>query len=245
MVEVIRSGVLVGVRHGFLGRRGGVSTGTVAGLNVGLGAIGPGGDSPEAVAENRARAVAALYDGVVPPEARLATVFQVHSPDCVVVQATFAEEERPRADAMVTRTPGVVLGILTADCAPVLFADREAGVIGAAHAAMEQLGARRERVAAVIGPCIAQASYEVDEVFFARFMAAAPGNADFFLRGRVGHWQFDLEGFVAARLRQTGIGVVESLGLDTYSAPDRFFSYRRATHMGEAAYGRQIALVAL
>ena len=207
-----------------------------------------------------ARAVAALYDGVVPPEARLATVFQVHSPDCVVVQATFAEEERPRADAMVTRTPGVVLGILTADCAPVLFADREAGVIGAAHAgwkgalagvtdqtlaAMEQLGARRERVAAVIGPCIAQASYEVDEVFFARFMAAAPGNADFFLRGRVGHWQFDLEGFVAARLRQTGIGVVESLGLDTYSAPDRFFSYRRATHMGEAAYGRQIALVAL
>ena len=257
---MIRSRVLQGVRHGFCGRRGGVSTGLVAGLNVGLGAIGLDGDSAEAVAENRTRAVAGLYDGAPPPGTGLATVYQVHSPDCVVVEQPFAEAARPQADAMVTRVPGVVLGILTADCAPVLLADHEAGVVGAAHAgwkgalagvtdqtiaAMERLGARRGAIVAAIGPCIAQASYEVNEAFRARFVVADAQNTRFFAAGWAGHWQFDLEAYVARRLAAAGIGEVEALGLDTYSDPDRFFSYRRSTHMGESTYGREIALIAL
>ena len=248
-VEVIRAQALAGLPHGFLGRRGGVSTGVAAGLNVGLGS----GDEPAAVARNRARAAAAVLPG-----ARLVGVYQVHSPDCVTVGEPWGESERPHADALVTDRPGVLLGIVTADCAPILLADREAGVIGAAHAgwkgaftgvaentvrAMVALGARVESIVAVVGPCIAQGSYEVDEAFRARFAAADSPATRFFDPGRPGHWQFDLEAYVAARLRGAGVGRVESLGLDTYSAPERFYSFRRATHRGEASYGRQISLI--
>ena len=250
-LEVLRAGVLAGLPHGFLGRRGGVSGGEVAGLNAGLGA----GDDPALVAENRARAVAAVLPG-----AALATVYQVHSSDCVVVAAPWPEAERPHADALVTDRAGLVLGVVTADCAPVLLADRRAGVIGAAHAgwkgalggvtdatiaAMEALGARRGDIAAAVGPCIAQASYEVDEAFAARFIAADGANAAWFASGRAGHHQFDLEGYVAARLAAAGIGAVERLGRDTCAEETRFFSFRRATHRGEATYGRQISLIGL
>lgn len=250
-VEVIRAEALSGLPHGFLGRRGGVSGGEVAGLNVGLGS----GDDPAAIAENRARAA-----GAVLPGAPLVTVYQVHSPDCVVADRAWAEAERPHADALVTARPGLLLGILTADCAPVLLADREARVVGAAHAgwkgalggviastvrAMEALGARAERIAAAIGPCIAQASYEVDEGFRARFLDEDSATARFFAPGKPGRHQFDLEGYVAARLAAAGIAQVELLGLDTYADPDRFFSFRRATHRQEAAYGREIALIGL
>lgn len=250
-VEVLTHPALAGTAHGFLGRRGGVSTGIHAGLNVGWGSE----DDPAATAENRARAVAAVLPG-----ATLTCAYQVHSADVVTVTEPWPEAGRPRADALVTDRPGVLLGILTADCAPVLFADREAGVIGAAHAgwkgaiggvtdatiaAMEALGASRSRIAAGIGPCIAQASYEVDEVFEARFEADDPGNARFFRAGRAGHAWFDLEGYVAARLAAAGVGTVAMLGEDTYAQTDRFFSFRRATHAGEPRYGRQISLIGL
>jgi len=247
-VEVFRAGVLEGIAHGFLGRRGGVSTGEIAGLNVGLGA----GDADAAVQANRALAVDAVLPG-----ARLATVYQVHSADCVEVAEPWPDAERPHADAMVTDRPGLVLGVVTADCAPVLLADAEAGVIGAAHAgwkgaaggvtdatiaAMERLGARRARIAAAVGPCIAQPSYEVDNAFAERF---GDVNARFFVPGKPGHFQFDLEGYVAARLESAGLAQVERLGLDTYPDTERFYSYRRATHRGEANYGRQISLIGL
>jgi YfiH family protein len=250
-LDAIRSDVLTGVPHGFLGKRGGVSTGLLAGLNTGPGS----GDDPAAVAENRARAAAAVLPG-----ARLVTVYQVHSPDCVTVAEPWDEEARPRADAMATDRPGLLLGIVTADCAPVLLADRDAGVIGVAHAgwkgafagvtdsaieAMVRLGARAERIGAAIGPCIAQASYEVDESFHERFLVADPANGAFFAAGQPGHYQFDLEAYVAGRLKQAGIGRIAKLGLDTYTAPDRFYSFRRATHHGEQGYGRQISLIGL
>ena len=250
-VEVIRAAALDGVAHGFLGRRGGVSTGAVAGLNVGLGSD----DAPAAVHENRARAVAA-----VAPGARLVTPYQVHSADAVTLRAEPAEGFRPRADALVTTVPGLLLGVVTADCAPVLLADREAGVVAAVHAgwrgalggvveatllAMEAVGARAERVSAAIGPCIARASYEVDRGFLDRFTAADPANERFFAAGQEGRHRFDLEAFVAHRLAEAGVRRIEALGLDTYPAADRFFSFRRATHRGEADYGRQIALIGL
>lgn len=243
--------MLDGIAHGFLGRRGGVSQGVVAGLNVGLGA----GDDDVAVIVNRRRAAEAVLPG-----ARLVTVYQVHSPDCVAATQPWPDAERPHADALVTATPGLVLGVVTADCAPVLLADREAGVVGAAHAgwkgavggvtdstiaAMEALGARRDRIAAAIGPCIAQASYEVDDLFRSRFCADAADNARFFAAGRAGHWQFDLEGYVAARLDAAGIGAVERMALDTYADEDRFYSFRRATHRSEPSYGRQFSLIGL
>lgn len=245
-VEVVRSSLLGEVPHGFLGRRGGVSTGVCAGLNVGLGS----GDDPAAIEENRRRAVAAVL-----PNARLVTVYQVHSSDCVVAESW---AERPKADAIVTDRPGLLLGILTADCAPVLLADAQAGVVGAAHAgwkgalagvtdstieAMERLGARRERIAAAIGPCIARASYEVDDAFARHFEEADPENERFFAAGRPGHHRFDLEAYVAARLAAAGIGRVDALGLDTYADESRFYSFRRATHRGEPDYGRQISLI--
>jgi len=250
-VEVNKARALEGVAHGFLGRRGGVSTGIHAGLNVGTGST----DDPAIIAENRRLATDAVLPG-----AQLATVYQVHSPDAVAVLAPFEERLRPHADALVTDLPGLAIGILTADCAPVLFADHEAGVVGAAHAGwkgalggvtdstialMESLGARRERIAAAIGPCIARASYEVDEGFLRRFAEADPANERFFADGKPGHYQFDLEAYVAHRLAIAGLTRVELLGLDTYADPERFFSYRRATHRGEPDYGRQISIIGL
>lgn len=251
-IEVNRARVLDGLPHGFLGRCGGVSTGHVAGLNVGHGS----GDDPALIAENRRRAAQAVLSG-----SRLVTVYQVHSPDCAVVGAEpWPESDRPHADALVTDQPGLLLGILTADCAPVLLADSEAGIVGAAHAgwkgaiggvtdstveAMEKLGASASRIVAAVGPCIAQASYEVDEAFHDRFCGADAANGRFFAAGREGHHQFDLEGYVASRLEARGLAAVERLGLDTYEAPGRFYSFRRATHRGEPAYGRQISLIGL
>jgi polyphenol oxidase len=250
-VEVIRARLLDGVPHGFLGRRGGVSTGVHAGLNVGLGSK----DDQEAVRANRQLAVAA-----VAPGAKLVTLHQVHSPHAIVVNAPFPDHDRPHADALVTRRPGLALGILSADCTPVLFADESNGVIGAAHAgwkgalggviaatldAMERLGADRARIAAAIGPTIGRRSYEVGDGFFAQFTVRDPAFERFFSAGRPGHHQFDLEGFVLARLAEAGVTRVEALGLDTYADPDRFYSYRRSTHRGEPDYGRQISLIAL
>lgn len=250
-VALYRAGALEGVHHGFLGRIGGVSEGIVSGLNVGLGS----NDDPAAIAENRCRAVAAVL-----PSAQLTTVYQIHSADAVTVLAPFDEALRPRADALVTNQPGLLLGILTADCAPVLLADREAGVVGAAHAgwkgaiagvtdstiaAMEALGARRDRIAAAIGPCIARASYEVDGGFFRRFCEQDPANERFFADGRPEHFQFDLEAYVVHRLAAAGLRTIEALGMDTYADEARFFSFRRATHRGEPDYGRQISLIGL
>ncbi len=249
-VEVISAGVLEGVAHGFLGRRGGVSTGVVGGLNVGSGS----GDDRLAIAENVRRACEAVLPG-----AALARVYQVHS--AIAVQAEPRRiEERPRADALVTDRPGLLLGIVTADCAPVLLADAEAGVVGAAHAGwrgaidgvtdaaidgMVGLGARRERIVAAVGPCIAQPSYEVDEGFRERFLRADDANERFFADGPAGRPHFDLEAYVVARLAAGGLRRVEALGLDTYSESERFFSYRRATHHREEDYGRQFALIGL
>ncbi len=250
-VEKIRAAALGTVPHGFFGRGGGISSGAVAGLNAGLGS----GDDRAAVAINRARAVDAVLPG-----ARLVGVYQVHSPDCVIVDEPWSDDARPQADAMVTNRPNVLLGIVTADCAPVLLVDTNAGVIGAAHAgwrgafdgviartveAMERLGASRDAIAAAIGPCIGQASYEVDDAFRQRFVDSDAANARFFITGRPTHYQFDLEGCVAARLKETGVRAIEHLGLDTYSQEERFYSFRRATHRGELAYGRQISLIAL
>lgn len=250
-VEIIRAAMLGDVPHGFLGRRGGVSQGVCAGLNVGLGS----GDDRGAIAENRRRAVEAVAPGT-----RLVTVHQVHSPDAIYAAAPWPDAARPKADAIVTDRPGLALGILTADCTPVLLADRQAGVIAAAHAGwkgafggviestlalMERYGADRARVAAAIGPVIARKSYEVDEAFLRRFAEADPENDRFFSPGREGHHQFDLEAYVLARLAAAGVTRAEALGLDTYSDPERFYSYRRATHRGEPDYGRQISLIAL
>lgn len=249
-VEVIHASALGDLPHGFLGRGGGVSTGIVAGLNVGTGSK----DDPEAIAENRRRAI-----GSVLPGAALATVYQVHSAEARYVAEPWPHDERPKADAMVTDKPGLLLGILTADCAPVLLADLQARVIGAAHAgwrgalagvtdsaiaAMEAIGARRERIVAAIGPCIALPSYEVDAAFRERFLDSDSGNARFF-DSVAGSPHFDLPGYVRHRLIAAGIDEVEAIRLDTYANADRFFSYRRSTHRGEADYGRQISLIAL
>lgn len=247
-VEVIRADGLAGVPHGFLGRRGGVSTGLVAGLNVGLGAA----DDGAAVEENRRRAVQAVLPG-----AQLVTVYQIHSAEAVAVDAPWPQHDRPRADALVTNRPGLVLGIVTADCAPVLLADVQAGVIGAAHAgwrgahggvlestvaAMVRLGADASRIAAAVGPCIGQASYEVDDGFRTQF-AAEDGR--FFAVGRGGHWQFDLPAYCLHRLALAGVASADTLGLDTYADSGRFYSYRRATHRNEPTYGRQFSLIGL
>lgn len=250
-IDIARAEGLAGFPHGFLGRRGGVSTGVAASLNVGLGSD----DEPADVAENRRRAAAAIAPG-----ARLVGVYQVHSPTCVTVTEPWGDDVRPQADALVTNRPGLLLGVVTADCAPILFADRTAGVVGAAHAgwkgalggvtdatiaAMVALGARPERISAAIGPCIAQPSYEVDDRFRATFLTADRANDGFFESGRPGHWQFDLPGYLARRLVHAGIGAVERLGLDTCSQEGRYFSFRRATHRAEPAYGRQISAISL
>jgi len=242
-----------GIRHGFFTRDGGVSDGIFASLNCGLGSS----DDAAKVTENRCRAMAAL---ALPPE-RLATCHQVHSPTAVVVDAPWPRAERPRADAMVTRRRGVALGILTADCAPVLFADAESGVIGAAHAgwrgafsgvleaavaAMVGLGAAPERICAGIGPCIGQPSYEVGPEFPAPFLAADPGNADFFRPApRAGHFLFDLAGFAARRLARLGLARVDLTGGDTAAEAERFFSYRRSCWRREPDYGRELSAICL
>ena len=250
-VDVFRSELLGSVAHGFLGRSGGVSRGEMWGLNVGYGS----GDDPELIAENRRRAIAAVLPG-----AELATVHQIHSPTVVHVEQPWPQDQRPHADAMVTHRPGLLLGVLTADCAPVLFADDEAGVVGAAHAgwrgalagvtdatveAMERLGARCERIAAVVGPCIAQPSYEVDDAFRARFEEEDSANGSFFVAGPAGKPHFDLPAYVLSRLKSAGIANVEALDLDTYADADRFYSYRRSTHLSEPSYGRQISMIGL
>jgi hypothetical protein len=249
-LEILTSDSLAPLRHGFFTRRGGASSGVFAGLNCGPGSS----DQSEIVTINRARVAQAM---AVEP-AKLVTVHQVHSADVVTVDGPLAE--RPRADAMVTATPGVALGVLTADCQPVLFADTGAGVIGAAHAgwrgaldgvleatvaAMEGLGAARDRITAVIGPSISQAAYEVGPEFLEDFMAEDPGYSRFFANGENGRYQFDLPGFGLHCLRRAGVGHAEWTRHCTYADPARFYSYRRATHAGEVDYGRLISVIRL
>jgi len=242
-----------GVRHAFFTRDGGVSDGFYASLNAGLGSR----DAPERVAENRARMAAAL--GVAP--GRLVTAYQVHSPNVVVATEPWSRAEAPRADAVVTRVPALAVGVTTADCGPLLLADREAGVVGAAHAgwrgaltgvaeaaveAMEKLGASRRRIVVALGPMIRQPNYEVGPDFVARFAAEDPGSEGFFTpAAREGHAMFDLPGYITARLQRASVGRIEDLGHCTYGDPARFFSYRRSTHRAEADYGRHISAIAI
>ena len=244
---------LAGIRHGFLTRQGGVSNGIYASLNCGSGSK----DDRQAVQENRRRAAA--YFAV--PAGALNSLHQIHSAEAVIVERPWGSDGQPRADAMATRSAGLALAILSADCAPVLFADGEAGVVAAAHAgwrgalsgvlaaaleAMASLGARRDRVRAAVGPCIVQASYEVGPEFAERFLAQDPNHTRFFEAGaRAGHHLFDLPGFVAAQLHLMGLAAVENLALDTYADAARFFSYRRASHAGEKDYGRMLSAIAL
>ncbi len=253
MLQAASLSRLAGIRHAFFTRSGGVSEGVYASLNGGVGSD----DAPEKVKENRARMAAAL--GVV--AGHLLTAYQIHSPDVVVAEAPWPHDARPRADAIVTRVPGLALGISTADCAPLLFADAEANVIGAAHAgwrgalagvieatvaAMENLGAQRERITAALGPTIRQPNYEVGPEFVTRFNAADAANARFFAPSeRADHAMFDLAGYIATRVERSGIVKFEDLGLCTYAEPARFYSYRRMTRLGEADYGRHINAIAL
>jgi YfiH family protein len=256
-----------GIAHGFFGREGGVSTGIYNSLNCGPGSK----DVPEAVAENRRRVISALA-----PDAQLISMSQIHSAIVHTLCAQGAEGSekfappregaaRLEGDALVTATPGLALGILTADCAPVLLADSEAKVIGAAHAgwkgalgeggrgvleaaldAMEGLGARRERISGFIGPCISQADYEVGWDFRDRFLELGLRNRRFFVPSdKEGHYRFDLPGYVAQRLTIAGAGRVEMSGISTYPAKNGYFSFRRTTHAGEPDYGRQISAIVL
>ena len=250
--DAITSPALSAVRHGFMTRKGGVSTGIWEGLNCGPGSA----DEAAAVAENRGRVAA--HFGVSPDH--LWSLHQVHSPDVVTVAGPQGPPPRSRADAMVTATPGVALGVLTADCAPVLFVDPQAGVVGAAHSgwkgalggvleatieAMEQLGAERSRIAATVGPTISQRAYEVGPEFVERFLDEDPENSRHFAGGKGDRAMFDLPGFALSRLRAAGVGSAEWTGHCTYSDPDRFYSYRRTTHRGESDYGRLIAVIRL
>ncbi|HEU5275307.1 MAG TPA: peptidoglycan editing factor PgeF [Xanthobacteraceae bacterium] len=244
---------LDGVRHAFFTREGGVSTGLYASLNGGIGSD----DDRARVTENRARMAAALG---VAPEALL-TAYQIHSAHAIIAERPWTHETRPRADAIATRVPGLAIGVSTADCGPVLLADGEARVIGAAHAgwrgaldgvtdaaiaAMERLGAARERIVAAVGPMIRQPNYEVGSDLIDRFLAADPGNDRFFrTAARSGHALFDLAGYVAARLTRAGVARVEDLGVCTYAEPGRFFSFRRTTHRGEPDYGRHVNAIVL
>jgi polyphenol oxidase len=243
----------VGVRHGFFTRKGGVSGGIYAGLNCGFGS----GDDTQAVAENRRRVAQCL----MPSASTVLTVHQVHSAVAVIVDRDIARAELPKVDGLVTATRGLVIGALAADCAPVLFADHEAGVIGAAHAgwrgafggiveatvaAMESIGARRDRIAACVGPCINQRNYEVGEGFKADLVARDSANAVFFLNiGASGLPHFDLPGFVAAQLAKARVGTIERQTPCTYENESLFYSFRRTTHRKEPDYGRQISPIVL
>lgn len=249
--ENLDSTAAAGIRHGFFTRDGGISEGIYRGLNVGLGS----NDDPEKVRENRRRVGA--WFGL--PLERLATAHQVHSPDVVVVKSEY-DGSRPQADAQVTASPGILLGVLTADCGPILFADPENRVIGAAHAgwkgalggvlentvdAMIALGAKRDKIRATLGPSISQASYEVGLEFVDRFLAANRDFEAFFTPSKKpGHAMFDLPGLTVRRLSEAGV-TADSIGLCTYAAPETFFSYRRTTHAGEPDYGRQISAIAI
>jgi YfiH family protein len=250
-MPILKATNLPSAAHGFFGRDGGVSQGIFASLNCGPGS----GDNLADVQANREKVRGLLS------AAHLVTLYQVHSADAVIVNAPWEMEQGPHADAMATATPGIALGILTADCAPVLFADAQAGVVAAAHAGwkgaftgviesvlleMEALGAVRERVSAAVGPCISQANYEVGPEFHQRFHDADSDLGRFFkLADRAGHFRFDLEGYVVHRLREAGVAKVEGVFRDTYSHESEFFSFRRATHRGETGYGRQISAIVL
>jgi YfiH family protein len=249
-LDIIRSPLLAGVRHGFFTRRGGASSGVYHGLNC-----GPGSDDQgDAVRINRARVAEAM--GVTPE--RLLSLHQRHSA-VVAVAGPEGWAERPMADAVVTDRAGVAVSVLTADCAPVLLADPEAGVVGAAHAgwkgavdgvieatltAMEGLGARTARIRAAVGPTISQLNYEVGPEFLDRFAAEDETHTRYFINGTGDRYRFDLPGFVLGRLRAAGVADAHWVGACTYADPDRFFSYRRATHVGEADYGRLISVIA-
>ena len=253
--EVLTSRLLdaPAIAHGFFTRRGGVSTGLYASLNGGVGSR----DEAHKVVENRARMSAAL--GVEPR--RLLTAYQSHSPKVVVAEAPWTTENRPQADAIVTRMRALAIGVTTADCGPVLFADPRAGVVGAAHAgwrgaltgvieatiaAMEGLGAARGQIRAAIGPMIRRDNYEVGPDLVAGFHDHDPASSRFFApAAREGHAMFDLAGYIAARLTRSGIGEVEDLELCTYADAERFYSYRRSTHRAEADYGRHVNAIAL
>ncbi len=242
-----------GVRHGFFTREGGVSEGAFASLNCGFGS----GDTPARIAENRARAMTQL--GL--SDADLCTAYQCHGTRCVTVTGLWKRDDRPRVDAMVTDRPGVALGVLTADCAPVLFADSRARVIGVAHAgwrgvlagvlesaveAMAGLGAGPGDTIAAVGPCIAQASYEVGPELVAAFTEADAANAGFFApSAREGHAMFDLAGYIVRRLSALGLAEVSLIAHDTCADEDRFFSYRRARKRGDKDYGRLLSAIAL
>jgi len=251
--EYLIAPALAGIDHGFFTRRGGVSEGPWASLNCST----SGQDDPERVRENRRRAAGELG---LPGEALLG-LSQVHGVAVAVVEQPWADGAGPKADALVTARAGLGLGIVTADCAPVLFADREAGVIGAAHAgwrgavagvleatvaAMEGIGARRGRIAAAIGPCIGQASYEVGADLRAEVLARDPADARFLAPGRrEGHWQFDLAGYCAARLAALGLAAAEPLFVDTLAEEARFFSHRRRTLAGGGPIGHQLSAIAI
>ena len=244
---------LARIRHAFFTRGGGVSDGVYASLNGGIGS----NDAPDKVAENRARMAATL--GVTPD--RFLTPYQIHSPDVVVADGSWTQETRPRADAVVTREPKLAIGVSTADCGPLLFADAEAGVVGAAHAgwrgaftgvieatlaAMEKLGASRDRVVVALGPTIRQPNYEVGPEFLERFRAADMDNERFFAPSpREGHALFDLTGYIADRVNRAGVAQFEDLGHCTYADPAQFYSYRRMSQRGEPDYGRHINAIAL
>ncbi|MEH6738156.1 MAG: peptidoglycan editing factor PgeF [Sulfitobacter sp.] len=248
-LEILTSDALP-VKHGFFTRRGGASSGVFAGLNCGQGST----DQAEIVAINRAL----VADAMGVPHTHLLGVHQVHSATAITADSPMAE--KPRADALVTATPGLALSVLTADCQPVLFADAEAGVIGAAHAgwrgaldgvlhatvdAMEALGAKRENIVTVIGPSISQAAYEVGPEFLDSFISEDPDYARYFINGEGDRMLFDLPGFGLNRLRAAGVGHAEWTRHCTFSDADRFYSYRRTTHAKEADYGRLIAAITL
>ncbi len=249
-LEIITADALAPLRHGFFTRRGGASSGIFSGLNCGFGSS----DQAEIVAINRARAAEALK--VTPGD--LVSLHQVHSAAVEVIDGR--PDQPPRADALVTRQPGLALAVLTADCQPVLLADRRAGVIGAVHAgwrgtldgilentldAMEALGAARGSVKAVIGPTISQRNYEVGPEFLEEFMAEDPANSRFFANGEDGRYLFDLPGFGLNRLRAAGVGEAEWTRHCTYADTARFYSYRRASHAGDADYGRLLSAIRL
>jgi polyphenol oxidase len=238
------------IAHGFFGRKGGCSTGIFASLNCGLGS----GDDRRSVVRNRAVVAESLGRG----EADIVTAFQVHSAEAMIITAPFAHDDRPKLDGLVTNVPGVVLGTLTADCCPVLFADPVAGVVGAAHAGwkgaltgitdatilkMEELGAARGNIRAALGPTISQRTYEVGPEFRERFPEEAMGY--FTGSANDGRYMFDLPGYLSDRLLAFGVRDVFDTNLCTYTRDDEYFSYRRSVHAGEADYGRQIAAIVL